>query len=256
MDIGLVLSGGMAKGAYQIGALKAISNFVPINEIKYMSCASIGTLNGYAFAVDKLIQAEQMWKNLCKDQENNRLFITSILKGTLLQRNIKELCCETDKLSSQFYTALFDIRHREIVYKELSDVDPSEHQQYLKASVAMPAYNRAIGINGRFFFDGAIVDNIPVLPILKHKLDYIICVYFDDVCYKFENIYFDNKIIKITFPCKNIVQQSLAFSQNNIEQMITDGYWRTVDILSFILKNGIWNNCDKWMISFIKRYIH
>ena len=33
MNIGLVLSGGMAKGAYQIGALRALNNFVPLNEI-------------------------------------------------------------------------------------------------------------------------------------------------------------------------------------------------------------------------------
>ena len=60
MNIGLVLSGGMAKGAYQIGALKAILNFLPIDEIKYISCASVGTLNGYAFAVNKLEHAEKI----------------------------------------------------------------------------------------------------------------------------------------------------------------------------------------------------
>ena len=54
MRIGLVLAGGFAKGAYQLGALQALSEFIPRSEIRYMSTASIGTLNGYAFATDQL----------------------------------------------------------------------------------------------------------------------------------------------------------------------------------------------------------
>ena len=64
MNIGLVLSGGMAKGAYQIGALKALNHFIPLEEIKYISCASIGVLNGYAYATESLDRAEKMWKNI------------------------------------------------------------------------------------------------------------------------------------------------------------------------------------------------
>ena len=50
MNIGLVFSGGMAQGAYQIRALRALNNFMPLHEIKYISCASIGVLNSYAYA--------------------------------------------------------------------------------------------------------------------------------------------------------------------------------------------------------------
>ena len=48
MNIGLVLAGGMAKGALQLGALYALSEFIPLEEIKYVSCASVGALNSYA----------------------------------------------------------------------------------------------------------------------------------------------------------------------------------------------------------------
>ena len=46
MKIGLVLCGGMAKGAYQIGVLRAIREFVPREDITTISCASVGVLNG------------------------------------------------------------------------------------------------------------------------------------------------------------------------------------------------------------------
>ncbi len=236
MNIGLVLSGGMAKGAYQIGALKAISEFIPLEEIKYISCSSVGVLNGYAFATKKLVQAEKMWKTIC--ESNSRLVIGQILKSSLLQRDIIELYDESDKLTSFFYTSLLDIGCKNIVYKNLSSVEGEKIPLFLKASVAMPIYNRAVIIDGSYFFDGAMVDNIPVFPLLKHKLDYIICIYFDNTGYKFENTYFDNKVIKITFPCVNNIRESLVFKQDDIEDMITKGFDRTNDILNSTLKNG------------------
>ena len=236
MNIGLVLSGGMAKGAYQIGALKAIADLIPLSEIKYISCASVGVLNGYAYATNKLDQAEIMWKNVCSG--DTRVIISQILKSSLLQQDIKNLFAGNDKLTSVFYASLLDITHKNIVYKNLTSVDNSKISLYLKASVAMPVYNRAVLIDGVSYFDGAMIDNIPVFPLLKHNLDYVLCIYFDDVYYKFENAYLDNKIIKITFPCKSFLKQSVVMQRDSIELMIKSGYGRTIDILDSVLKNG------------------
>ncbi len=236
MNIGLVLSGGMAKGAYQVGALKALNDFIPADEVKYISCASIGVLNGYAYASGKLDSAEDMWKNVCC--ENARLFVGQLLRSSMLQQGIQDIYSEADKLPAAFYCSLLDITHRKIIYKNLSSVPCRQIPLYLKASVAMPVYNQAVAIDRISYFDGAMVDNIPVFPLLKHNLDYIICIYFDDTCYKFENAYFDNKIIKLTFPCESILKQSLVFQQEKIETMIKDGFERTTDILSSILHKG------------------
>lgn len=239
MNIGLVLSGGMVKGAYQIGALKAIQNFIPIDEIKYISGASIGVLNGYAFATNKLKQAEEMWKETCYDE--SRVLVNQILKSSVMQRNIQKLSADTDTLPSKFYVSLFDYSHKSIVYKNISSEKGSTIQQYLKASIALPVYNKAIRINEIPYFDGAMIDNIPVYPLMKHKLDYLICIYFDDMCYKFENNYFDNKIIKVTFPSKTMLRQSLVANKDNIDEMICVGYEYTKDVLSSLLQEGYKN---------------
>lgn len=55
MNIGLVLSGGVAKGAYQAGFLKALEEEMGSNHITSISCASIGLFSGYAFAERKRI---------------------------------------------------------------------------------------------------------------------------------------------------------------------------------------------------------
>lgn len=236
MNIGLVLSGGMAKGAYQIGALKALNEFIPQKDIKYMSCASIGVLNGYAYATENLNHAGKMWKNICTN--DTRLVISQILRSSMLQHNIVKLYDGNKKLSATFYASLFDLNNRNIVYKDLYTVDKSSIPLYLKASVAMPVYNRAVKISNISYFDGAMIDNIPVFPLLKYNLDYIVCIYFDDTRYKFENTYFDNKIIKITFPSENRFKQSLIFKQNEIEEMMKTGYERALHLLQYIFTEG------------------
>lgn len=236
MNIGLVLSGGMAKGAYQIGVLRALNNFIPLKEIKYMSCASVGVLNGYAYATENLDRAEQMWKSICS--EDTRFLITQILRSSMLQQSIASICDLEKTIWPTFYCALLDRSHRNVVYKDLRSADADRIPQYLKASVAMPIYNRSVKIDDTAYFDGALIDNIPVYPLMKHNLDYIICVYFDNICYKFEDAYFDNKIIKITFPCESTLNQSLVFKQESIENMIQSGYDRTMYILKSVFAEG------------------
>ncbi|MCL2415580.1 MAG: patatin-like phospholipase family protein, partial [Defluviitaleaceae bacterium] len=62
--IGIVLSGGFAKGAYQIGILKAIREFFTHDQFSCISASSVGALNAYAFMVDKIGFAEDIWKNI------------------------------------------------------------------------------------------------------------------------------------------------------------------------------------------------
>ncbi|MBE7064297.1 MAG: hypothetical protein E7384_00560 [Ruminococcaceae bacterium] len=238
MDIGLVLSGGMAKGAYQVGALKAISEFIPREDIKCVSCASVGVLNGYAYVTGQVDKAEDMWRNFCADE--GKTVINKVLKSAALQDIITRLSEDSPALSADFYTTLLDATNKTTVYKNLN-VQALDAKEYLQASVAMPFYNDAIKIEGVSYFDGAVIDNIPVYPLFKRKLDYIVCIYFDDVCYKFENDSFDNRIIKVTFPSDSVIKQSVVFKKESIDRMIDDGYKRTKEILSKMLADGYEN---------------
>ena len=176
MNIGLVLSGGMAKGAFQVGALRAISNYIPLDEIKYISGSSVGVLNGYAFATQNLDGVEKMWMNLCEN--SSKMLISRVLRSEVLQNDIKKLYRANNTINTNFYCSLLDITHKKLVYKNLAKVDKEKLPLFLKASVAMPVYNKAVKIGSTSYFDGAMVDNIPVFPLMKHNLDYIICIYF------------------------------------------------------------------------------
>lgn len=234
--IGLVLSGGMGKGAYQVGALSAIREFFLPSDFEYVSAASIGTLNTYAFLTDNLKKAKNIWENI--NLQGNRRFITSVLKSTFLQEIIESLIVDT-KIENTFYVPLLDLSSRTFQYYDFSTIMPQDMQHYLSASVAMPFYNKGVKIGKKSLYDGAVVDNIPIYPVLKENLDYVICIYFDDVNYIFENFDSDNKVIRLTFPDNKLISNSVCIQHNSIVHMINDGYSRTKEILSVIFSNGI-----------------
>ena len=248
MNIGLILSGGMAKGALQLGALYALSEVIPLEEIKYISCASVGALNGYAYMTNKLERTKQMWHDICNN--GKKIGLSKFLKSDILRQDIVDLYDPNDSISCEFYCALLELSTRNIVYKDLSKVDKDKVPLYLKAAVSMPVWNPSVQVDGSGYFDGATVDNIPVFPLLDREIDYIICIYFDDICYKFESTDFDNKIIKITFPNETSLKQSFVFQQDSIDNMLEVGYERTKNVLKEYFSDGydnleqIYHNID------------
>lgn len=233
--IGLVLSGGMGKGAYQIGALIALNEFFKPSDFKYVSAASIGTLNAYSYLTNNLQNASAIWKSI--NFQRDKRFITSVLRSSFLQDIITNIVTDVT-IPSTFYVPLLDLKNKELNYYNFSDISPNKIEPYLRASIAMPFYNKGVSIDSKVLYDGAIVDNIPIYPVLKNELDYIICIYFDDSNYIFEDYYSDDKIIKLTFPDDKIISNSVYISHESIMYMIKEGYQRTHRICSHIFSDG------------------
>jgi len=235
-NIGLVLSGGMAKGAYQIGALRAINELFKPSDISYISAASVGALNAYLYLTNNLDKGIELWNSV--SDGNTRPWITTLLRSSFLQNAIKSMVSK-DKINNIFYIPLVNLRKRKLSYVNLGKVSPENMELYLRASVAMPIYNSAVKINGKPYYDGALIDNIPVYPVLKHSIDYIICIYFDTLNYTFENDYLDNKIIKMNFTDDKMVSYSIIFNGESIKYMLDEGYLRAKRILQYVFTNGV-----------------
>lgn len=236
-NVGLVLSGGIAKGAYQIGVLKAISEFFSSDDIKTISAASIGTLNAYAFATDKLECLEEMWKNINITGMND--FINRILRRAYIFNAIDNFVDEKDKLNRCVYTTCFNISKLKVNYVNLNTLGFDERVQYLKASTTLPVFSKAMRIGEDNYFDGAMIDNIPIIPLLKHDLDFIIVVYFDNYNYSFENQELNDKVIKINFMDNGIVKDAISMDEATINYMIEKGYEKSRNVFETILQNGI-----------------
>lgn len=237
--IGLVLSGGMAKGAYQIGALTALNEFINLNDLSCVSAASIGVLNTYCYLTNKLDRAKELWTTL--SVEKDKKFIMSVLRGDFLQQIISKIIVDI-QVRIPFYVPLLNVKKRQLNYYNLEGLNSVDIKKYLDASISLPIYTKGVNIDNNILYDGAVVDNIPIHPIINEKdLDYILVIYFDDYHYIFEDEETDKKVIKLTFPDNKIISNSIQVKHSSILHMIDEGYSRTNDILSFIFKDGIEN---------------
>ncbi len=231
------MAGGMAKGAYEIGALRAIDEMFPHGTIQYVSASSVGVLNSYAFLTNQLDRGAQMWHDI--EYNGTHAFIGTILKSAYLQDIIHDLVRPGDRITETFYSTLLNIGKLTIEYKNFAKINPRNYRDYLRASVAMPIYNKAVIINGDKYFDGAMADNIPTHPLMRHNLDYIICLHFDNCTYTFENEYFDNKVVNLTYRSDKRVSDAVTFRHDAIDHLIDEGYVQTRHTLRKIFANGI-----------------
>ncbi|EEV21414.1 phospholipase, patatin family [Treponema vincentii ATCC 35580] len=62
-NVGLVLSGGGAKGAYEVGVWKALTDVGITDRISVISGTSVGALNAGLFVCTPVKEAEKLWRN-------------------------------------------------------------------------------------------------------------------------------------------------------------------------------------------------
>lgn len=230
MKIGVVLAGGANKGAYEIGAVKALSEQFSLPEIAVVSASSIGTLSAYALCTGKIAELEAEWQEL--GAEGSRRFFLRFASNTPLIAKIREYVRESDVLTPDLFTTVWNFSKRQIEYIRLNELSCRDRKNFLHASLAFPVFSQGVRINGNVYFDGALLDNIPVYPLLGKTVDYIICVYFENRNFVFENDDFDRRIIKINgFPSKEPLSDTLVYDPAKAGAMLEYGYRYTKMVL-------------------------
>lgn len=207
LKIGLVLSGGGARGFAHIGVLKVLEeNHIPVD---YIGGASIGGLVGAMYAMgkspaeieqligsldwNKLLQTSTSFDNLSfRRKEDKRNIPGSItLKGkvndlklpnalnsgheigllfdraTLPYAKIKSF----DELPIPFRTVGTDMVNGESVVLEKGSLS-----QALRATMSIPAVFAPVEVDGRILSDGGLVNNIPTNIVKAMGADILIVV--------------------------------------------------------------------------------
>ncbi|MFI3176135.1 MAG: patatin-like phospholipase family protein [Eubacteriales bacterium] len=234
--IGLVLSGGMMKGAYQAGVLKALLEYIKEDEFHMVSGASIGAVNGYAAMCGNLDCTQNMW--LQTTIESTYSFVGDLLRHNFVHPYLEEMVGHDKLKCRNFIIPVFNFTSKKLEYVNLTNQSQEDRLRYMQASVALPGYNDAIRIQNQSYYDGAMIDNIPILPLQEEGLDYIICVYFDRSNYFFETKELDDKIIRINFNEENGLRSSMMVSSENVGRMYQEGYERTKHICSTLFQQG------------------
>lgn len=187
----LVLGGGGAKGAYQIGVWKAINELGL--EVDYVCGTSVGALNGAFFAQKQFDIAYQMWSEIGMDHVFNAdkeivdeidkiahegVFSTtlSFLKSTSkkiwdskgldispLRAMIAEYLDEdlVRKSDIGFGLVTLSVNDRKALRLNVEDIKEGELKYYLLGSAMIPGFTQDESFDKKFV-DGGLYDNFPL----------------------------------------------------------------------------------------------
>lgn len=170
MKIGLVLSGGGARGICHLGVIKALEEF-KVN-ISYLSGTSAGAITGalysYGYKPDeivRIISATSFAKSLKLAWAWTGLLSLQGLRELII-KHIPENSFESLKIPLTI--AATEIKKGKIEYFTQGELAPA-----ILASCCVPAVFDPVQVNGGLFVDGGILDNLPVKAI-RDRCDFII----------------------------------------------------------------------------------
>lgn len=228
MKFGLVLSGGMAKGAYQIGAYRALEEFLPPGSIAAISAASIGSLNAYACASGNLPLAERIWSELTI--HSPRDFLRRIVRSSFLENTIASVVSPEDTLFCPLYIACYNLDRRCLTYINLQTLSGEQRRQYLLASVSLPKFSKPVIIGEHRFCDGAIIDNVPLKPLLSTELDCMLVVHFNSSLPFSENTSHP-PILSVSLFNQEVSAEHFTCNRQTVAHMMEKGYQQTAHVL-------------------------
>lgn len=200
---GLVLEGGGAKGAFHLGAVKALYDYG--YTFDGVSGTSIGAINGAIIAQEGGYQTlYNLWSNISpsdftdfddmmvakmQNKEYDKETIIYWMKQSL--KILKNVGVPTDKIIPflKQYIDENQLRNSKIDYAlvtySVSDKKPMELYKedipygklhdYIFASAYYPAF-RLNRLNGKFFVDGGVCDNLPLNTLARKGYDELFAI--------------------------------------------------------------------------------
>lgn len=184
-EYGVVLEGGGAKGAYQIGAWKALAEAGV--KIKAVAGVSVGALNGALICMDQLEKAEEIWKQISYEtvmdidqtpgKQIKKMFKDHGLDVTPLKNLIKETVDEDLIRTSdrELYITTYSVSDRKLLTVNIKEVPDGHIADFLLASAYFLAFKNE-KLHGKRYLDGGGFNNVPVQALLDQGYKDIIII--------------------------------------------------------------------------------
>lgn len=199
-EYGIVLEGGGARGAYQVGACRALK------EAGVKICAiagtSVGALNGAFLCMDRLEQAEEIWRTIsfskvmqADDEIMRKLFDRKLPLRTALSEIFRYLTeggmdvTPLKNLIAQYvdarairnskiplYVQTFHVDEWKEIEIDLQQEPEEKIRDYLLASAYIFPLFKNEKLHGNTYIDGGAVDNVPLGALVKRGYQDIICI--------------------------------------------------------------------------------
>ena len=176
--VALALGAGGAKGLAHIGVIEEIE--AQGFEITAIAGTSMGALIGGMYAMGKLDVYRDWVVTLAKLDVFRLLDFTftggGLIKGEKIIGTLRELIGDTciEELPLAFTAVATDLdREREVWLTRGSLFDA------IRASIAIPTVFRPYTVGGRRLLDGALLNPVPVTPLIRDPADYLFAVSMD-----------------------------------------------------------------------------
>ncbi|WKY47354.1 patatin-like phospholipase family protein [Eubacteriaceae bacterium ES3] len=262
---GLVLGGGGAKGAFEIGVWRALKE--QNIEIGAAIGTSVGALNAAIIAQNNFELAYSFWSNLTVSQVlefNNQVqqnyqekwshenfeafrsgFLSLIFEGGLnitpLRNNLEALISEEAVRSSPIRFGLVtvdltNLKPRQLMIEEIPE---GQLHDYLLASSALPVFKKQ-EIDGNVFLDGGFFDNVPVNFMASQGFEKIIAVELP--VFGIKRPLQKQTIEQINISSSQIRGGMLNFNEENIQANIELGYLEGLKALGVLTGNIFYLN--------------
>lgn len=276
---GVVLEGGGAKGAYQIGALRALKE-LDVN-IKAVVGTSVGALNGVFVVQDDLDKAVELWENIkyshvidveddlleritkldFKDLDFkkifNRIIQVIIDRGvdvTPLKKMIAEAVDEEKVRSSEieFGLVTISLSDRKPLELFISDIEKGRLHDFLLASSYLPVFKNE-RLHGIRYLDGGFYNNSPMSMLIDRGYKNIIVIKIKGFGLDKKSDLKDINVFEIA-PSENL-GGILEFDNNKANYNINLGYFDTIRRVKGLKGNHFYIDIDKDETYFIEKII-
>lgn len=190
-EYGLVLDGGGARGAYQIGAWKALKEAGV--KISAVAGTSVGALNGALICMDDIEKAEKIWREMSfsrvmtvDDEWMGQLFQGKHRFGDIfseawrllgeggvdispLRELIHEAVDEKQIRASgkEFCITTFSLTDFKQLDLSISDIPEGHLEDFLLASAYLLGFKNEPMKDGKRYIDGGVVNNVPVGALVE-----------------------------------------------------------------------------------------
>ncbi len=257
---GLVLAGGGGKGAYQIGAWKALIEMGITFEA--VAGASIGAINGAFISAGDYETAAEFWHNIsvdkgvkfAKDLPDSENLFSRKNWGVLFKEFIKNKGIDASP-AEEFVAAFVDEKKvREsgialgiitvqmtqgVVPREIfiHEIPEGQLVDYLLASANIPLATN-IGPEGEKFLDGGAYDNTPLMTLKKRGYNRLIIVDISNIKGVAHNLnYLNSEVVHIRPYDIEDLGAAFDFDDEVIDKRIKLGYLDTRKAFSYLLGN-------------------
>lgn len=264
LKIGLVLPGGGARGAYQLGVFLAMEKYNLTSSVKAISGGSIGAFSLLSFLMKDYNKAYKTFKDMTpervlgyKDEFRSKmpirgrgLFSRAPLVSYLRQNfNLSKLTCTDIPL----FVSVAKVRKRGIKYIyspeyfQINNLSDEKIINIILASSAIPRVFDIVHYAGNEYVDCLKADNEPFAPILNYDLDCYFVIPLTathDVrkYYKIDKpiIDFESELLR-----KSPMINMIDFEPEKIDAYLNCGYFVGLAIIKTLYDQGCFtkNSC-------------